>query len=409
VTVRHEISPRQLRALLLLLVLLPLSPTVLMFRFMVEAVRNERIATEERVSGIYQQALATATDSLKNHLASHSPAQAEKPEAVWEYYRRALDPAVRIQIIGPDGHGLAGDGTSSVKPIAESPLGGILPGSRVEVFLAARSSAVLVDEQINTYGWAVAAVALANIMVSGAAAMTLYRQSRLREMQSSALATVAHELKTPLASMRVLTDTLLEAAEPDPERCRSYARLISAENDRLIRLMENFLTLSRFEMNSGLSHRMAINPVFLAQAALDSLESRFKEAGIQPAVTFDNDLPSVTVNRESMVVVLVNLLDNALKYSEPGRPVAMGVHASGGEVQFIVEDCGIGIPPEAQPRIFDCFFQADQKLARTREGCGLGLHIARSIVKAHGGTISVRSAAGSGSTFCVSLPRTKPA
>jgi two-component system phosphate regulon sensor histidine kinase PhoR len=77
-------------------------------------------------------------------------------------------------------------------------------------------------------------------------------------------------------------------------------------------------------------------------------------------------------------------------------------------VQFIVEDHGIGIPEEAQTRVFDSFFQVDQKLARTREGCGLGLHIARSIVEAHGGTISVRSALGKGSTFCVSLPATKP-
>jgi signal transduction histidine kinase len=315
VIVRHELGPRQLRALLLLLVILPLSPTVLMFRYMVETVRNQHTAGDE----------------------------------------------------------------------------------------------TLADEQITAYGWAVAGVALVNVMVSGAAAIALHRQSRLRELQSSALATVAHELKTPLASMRLLTDTLLETPDPDPERSRSYIHLIATENDRLIRLTENFLTLSRFETESGLDRRSPIEPAVLARAAIASLESRFKDAGIQPEATFDEPLPTVTVNRESTVVVLVNLLDNALKYSDPGKPIALHIRASDGTVDFIVEDHGIGIAAEAQPHIFDCFFQADQKLARTREGCGLGLHIARSIVQAHGGAITVRSAPGKGSTFCVTLPATKGA
>jgi signal transduction histidine kinase len=197
--------------------------------------------------------------------------------------------------------------------------------------------------------------------------------------------------------------------QADAERCRGYVELIATENERLIRVTENFLTLSRFETKSDLGARSPIEPAALARAALDSMESRFKEAGIEPETAIDENLPAVTVNRESTIVVLVNLLDNALKYSEPGQPVAMRVSASDGLVQFIVEDHGIGIPAEVQPRIFDSFFQADQKLARTREGCGLGLHIARSIVEAHGGTITVRSSVGKGSAFCVSLPATKPA
>jgi signal transduction histidine kinase len=253
----------------------------------------------------------------------------------------------------------------------------------------------------------VAGMALANVIISGTAAIALYQQSRLRELQNTALATVAHELKTPLASMRLLTDTLLDMAEPDPERCRSYLQLIATENDRLIRISENFLTLSRFEAEPGLTQRSPIEPVVLARAALGSLDSQFKQAGIEPETAFEENLPFVTVNRESTVVVLVNLLENALKYSDPGKPVAMRVQASNGTVQFIVEDHGIGIAPEALPRIFDCFFQADQKLARTREGCGLGLHIARSIVEAHGGTVTVQSTVGIGSSFCVKLPATQ--
>jgi signal transduction histidine kinase len=405
VIVRHELSPRQLRALLLLLIILPLSPTVLMFRFMVETVGTENAAGEERLGDIYRQELGAASWSLKNHFGNRN---AVKPEEVFEYYRHEFDPEVRIRIAGADGRTLAGDAPDGQEPLAEGLAGAVLPGARIELMPAPRASADLADAQIDTYGWAVAWVALANVMVSGAAAIALHRQSRLRELQSSALATVAHELKTPLASMRLLTDTLLDMAEPDTARCRSYLELIARENDRLIRLSENFLTLSRFETDSGLPHRSPTEPVLLAEAALRRLEPRFKEAGVQPETSYQQHLPAVTVNRESTVIVLVNLLDNALKYSEHGKPVALRVQADDGMVRFIVEDHGIGIATEEQSRIFDCFFQVDQKLARTREGCGLGLHIARSIVEAHGGTVSVRSALGSGSTFCVSLPATQP-
>jgi len=407
--VRHELSPRQLRALLLLLIILPLSPTVLMFRFMVETVRNENAASDERMSDIYRQELGAATASLKNRFPARSPAQAVNPEALFEYYRHEFDPDVRIRIAGADGRTLAGDAADQREPFAEGPVGDLLPGARVQIVPAGRAGADLADEQIDTYGWSVAWVALANVLVSGAAVIALHRQSRLRELQSSALATVAHELKTPLASMRLLTDTLLDMAEPDPERCRSYLQLIATENDRLIRLSENFLTLSRFERDSGLPNRCATDPALLAQAALKTMETQFEQAGIRPETTFEVNLPSVMVNRESTVVVLVNLLDNALKYSDPGKPVALRVCAEDGMVRFIVEDHGIGISAEELPRIFDCFFQVDQKLARTREGCGLGLHIARSIVEAHGGAVTVRSTPGSGSTFCVSLPATQPA
>jgi signal transduction histidine kinase len=406
VTAWHELSPRQLRALLLLLVLLPLSPTVLMFRYVVEAVRDEHAEAEDQFADVYRQALAAANGSLRNHFATGGQPKKATPESLFQYYRRALDLAVRIRIVGADGRTLVGDAPDSAKMIGEDSIGNLLPGARVRIYPAARSARAIVDEQINYFGWAVAAVAVGNILVSGAAAIALHRQSRLRELQSSALAMVAHELKTPLASMRVLTDTLLGMPGETSAQYHTYLQLIATENDRLIRLTENFLTLTRFEKENGLEHGFPVEPAILARTALESLESRFNETGIRPQVEIEDDLPDVTVNQQAMVVVLVNLLDNALKYSERGNPVAMRVRRDNGAVQFVVEDKGIGIPAEAQARIFNCFYQVDQKLARTREGCGLGLHIARSIVEAHGGTIAVQSAPGNGSTFTVNLPAT---
>jgi signal transduction histidine kinase len=427
VSVRHELTPRQLRALLFLLVLLPSSPTILMFRFMVQTVRDEHAATEEQLGYIYRQALATATTSLRNHRSPGPP----QPSAILQYYTRELDPEVAPQISGSNGDILAGIAHPNARPIAQDSLAGILPGAQVRLFLTAHPGPLFVDERITTYGWAVAIVAFVNVLISGAAAVALHRQSQLRDLQNSALATVAHEMRTPLASMRVLTDTLLDSAAAqnnstaingdttqNSTRTRDYAQLIATENDRLVRLTENFLNLSRYESSELTPKAIKVDPEALAAMAIRSLEFRFREASIEPHTQFDPDLPQVLANPESMSVVLANLLDNAIKYSNPSNntdhahnptnnsnpPVTLRIRKSNQTVRFEVQDQGIGIPPELQPRIFESFYQANQMLARTREGCGLGLHIARTIVRAHKGEIQVQSTAGKGSTFTVTLP-----
>ena len=422
-TPRHELTQRQLRGLLVLLVLLPLSPTVLMFRSMVEAVRAEHAAAEDRLGDFYRQALDTATRSLKNHLKTETAGRPATPAEVFDFYRRALDLAVRVRVVDASGRVLAGDAGDEGalgKLITEDTIEDILPRGRVQLYAASRFPMEVVDEQVNTYGWAVGVVVLINVAVSGVAAVALHRQSRLREMRNTALATVAHELKTPLASMRVLTDTLLDGAGGgsngaggapngalDPERTRTYVRRIAAENDRLIRITDNFLTLSRFEANGAMEGRVEMEPAALAREAVAAMESRYKEAGLALKMSVRESAALVSVNRESMVVVLVNLLDNALKFSRECGEVELYVSADGDMVEYCVEDHGVGIAKEAQKLVFDRFFQVDQALARTSEGCGLGLHIAKSIVEAHGGTIRMESTPGEGSTFTIRLPAVK--
>jgi len=248
-------------------------------------------------------------------------------------------------------------------------------------------------------------IAVAMIAVAAFVVGAVRRQERLTRLKNDLLATVSHELKTPLSSMRLLVDTLLEADRLDPTRVREYLELIAKENARLSRLIESFLTFSRLESDRQKPERVEHEPQALVEAAVEAAGERFSAPDCRLAVRVEPDLPSVDVDREAFVTVLVNLLDNAWKYTEAEKQVELSAFRDNAHVCFSVQDNGIGLSGRDQERIFDRFFQVDQRLAsRSRSGVGLGLAIVKHIVRAHGGTVSVTSKAGAGSTFTVWLP-----
>jgi signal transduction histidine kinase len=225
------------------------------------------------------------------------------------------------------------------------------------------------------------------------------RQMRLTRLKTDLVAAVSHELKTPLASMRLLVDALLEEDSPDPHKTREYLQLISAENLRLTRLIENFLTFSRIERRRQSFEFGDVDPERVVEAAALAVRERFRvETEIQP------DLPPVYADEGALVTVLLNLLDNAYKYTPGEKHISLRAYRDGGGVIFAVEDNGIGISPRDQKRIFRKFYQVDRRLARETGGCGLGLSIVEYIVRAHKGFVKVQSHMGAGSTFFVSLP-----
>jgi len=257
------------------------------------------------------------------------------------------------------------------------------------------------SSEITTYLW----IALLVIAVIGILTFLtgwlIRRQMRLARLKNDLVATVSHELKTPLASMRLLVDTLIEAEEWDPVRVREYLDLISKENLRLSRLIENFLSFSRMERNR---HAFQFRPVraeeVVAEAAgsigerLESCKADFKKE-IEP------EMPPFSADPDALVTVLVNLVDNACKYSGGDPRIRLRAFSDNGSVCFSVSDNGIGLSDKEQKRIFDRFYQADNSLTRQAGGCGLGLSIVDYIVRAHGGSISVDSAPGRGSTFTI--------
>ena len=232
----------------------------------------------------------------------------------------------------------------------------------------------------------------------------LRRQMALAQLKNDLAATVSHELKTPLSSMRVLVDTLLDSDPLNEQTVREYLQLIAQENERLSRLIQNFLTFSRMEQKK---HAFRFTPVPARQiidAAVETVRARFTAPGCRFEVQVEDDLPSVIADPDALATALTNLLDNAYKYSEEVKHIILRVRPGNGTVIFSVHDNGIGIPPRETKRIFQHFYQVDQRLSRNRSGCGLGLSIVQFIVTAHHGSVSVDSDPGRGSAFTISLP-----
>jgi signal transduction histidine kinase len=269
-----------------------------------------------------------------------------------------------------------------------------------------------------------------------ALAITLYlaRQMRLTRLKNDLIATVSHELKTPLSSMRVLVDTLLEGRCAGPEQEREYLRLIAGENQRLTRLIDNFLNFSRMERNRHAFEFAEVKPDEVVRAAAESVRERFTAPHCRLEVDAPPDLPPIIADRDALVTVLLNLLDNAWKYSgevkevsvrarfvvapslagqacrglTAGAKVCPDGHTTSGELVLTVQDNGIGLSRRQIRRIFQPFYQADRSLSRRAGGCGLGLSIVRFIVRAHGGRVEVASEPGKGSVFTVRLPVNGP-
>jgi signal transduction histidine kinase len=331
-------------------------------------------STNGRVVGLYHT--ATIVDVLEREL------------------KEASTPDVAFRLIAPDQPG-------SENAIA---IGTALPGWEVTFATDDRAGdASQARSRRNRY-LSVAAIAIvlivaAAIAIGGAAR----RQARLASLKTDLVSAVSHELKTPLASMRLLVDTLLEDDAPDPRKTREYLQLMAVENARLTRLIDNFLTFSRLERRR---QRFAFAPTDPADIVHDALAAMPEERRREhpPHVEIAPDLPPVIADQDAMVTVLVNLLDNAYKYTPDDKRITVRVSRESGQGVFAVEDNGIGIPVREQKRIFRRFYRVDRRLARETTGSGLGLSIVDAIVRAHGGTVRVDSRPEQGSTFTVLVP-----
>jgi signal transduction histidine kinase len=283
--------------------------------------------------------------------------------------------------------------------------GAALPGWQLSYTLTDSSvSDEAARRRRTAYLWAgflaVAAIAVAGLI----AAQAFRRQWRLARLKTDMVAAVSHELKTPLSSMHVLVDGLLEDKELDPGKTREYLELIGGENRRLSRLIDNFLTFSRIERHRLRFDLAGTNPGDVVRAAIDAMGERLRPPACTLEVDVPPELPAMRADKDALVSALLNLLDNAYKYTPRNRRIRVEAYREDGNVVFAVRDNGIGIAPRDRERIFRRFYQADRRLARETGGCGLGLSIVEYIVKAHGGSVLVESKPGEGSAFRILIP-----
>ncbi len=399
----HEIKPKQVRALLLLLALVPFIPMVLMMRFVSEARKDESEAARSRAVTATQRTLATATASLEKHVATRPPL---RPDEVRGFYRGLFEPGVELVVVDARAQVLSGPTLPAEKLIAETALEPLGNDWRLRVFLADDSALrASVREQFRIYGWTAIVLSLAIVAIAAAAALTVSQQLRIHELKNTSVATVAHELRTPLATMRMLVDTLREGRYRDEMQLREYLELISAENERLSRLTDHFLTHSRLERGTQKFVFAPVAPAAIAEQAIAALRAKLDAPDVTWKCEIAEPLPDVNADSQAIATALINLLENAWKYTGAEKRIALRVTRAGSDsVAFAVEDNGIGFDAAERKQIFEPFYQVDQKLSRTREGCGLGLSIVRDIVAAHRGRIEVESAPGQGSTFRLILP-----
>jgi signal transduction histidine kinase len=394
----NEIRPKQLRALLLLLFIVPLIPTALMARFMFDALNNERLRAFERIQQLYTDSLPP----LLRYIPSSEGTTTEHARDILSRVEKTSENFVTVRIVDANGKLIAGEPNPWGQLIAQAAAPGIR-GATVQLHIAGPR---VIDEAISGQRqiliWTGSITALAVLLIAGLATLTVSRQLALHELKNTSVATVAHELRTPLASMRLLIDTLRAGRVRDEKQRLEYLDLIASENERLSKLAENFLTFSRYDRGELSLNITKIAPQTIAEQAVSSLRPRLDEATF--TIEAPENLPQIHADRDALAQVLTNLLDNALKYTGEEKHIALRISAVADGVVFAVEDNGIGLTHEERQEIFRPFYQADQKLSRTREGCGLGLAIVNRIVKAHRGEITVASEPGKGSVFRVKIP-----
>jgi signal transduction histidine kinase len=323
-------------------------------------------------------------------------------DALYEVFRDSL---FDYRVVDSDYDHVAGITDPSKQMILETGLGGCYAGWKIRLYY--KDDTVFekaVKRQRVIYIWIAILTVTLMLLVTGSATKALLRQAKLNTLKNDFIATVTHELKTPLASMRVLADTLLEGNYKDQKQATEYLQLICKENRRLSGLIDNFLSFSRMERNKHAFDMAKTDPADIAAAAADAVRTKFDHENCSFTVTVDQNLAFVSADRDAMVTVLVNLLDNAYKYSYDDKQIELKVSAQDAGVSFTVTDKGIGMTAKQAKRAFDRFYQVDSSLSRRVEGAGLGLSIVKYIVDAHQGSISVKSIPGEGSTFTLKLP-----
>ncbi|MCC6580266.1 MAG: HAMP domain-containing histidine kinase [Phycisphaeraceae bacterium] len=247
-------------------------------------------------------------------------------------------------------------------------------------------------------------VSIAILLLAATVAAYLRRQIKLTRLKNDLIATVSHELKTPLASMRVLVDTLREGRCTDAKQASEYFELMARENERLTRLIDHFLAFSRMERRKLAFVFEPVSVAEIVETAVSSVRDRFTPPHAKLDVELAPDLPALHADKDAMVTAVLNLLDNAWKYTGEEKQVQVRAVAVSGHVFIEVRDNGVGLSRRAAAKVFDRFYQVDQTLSRRTGGCGLGLSIVKFIIEAHGGKVQVRSQPGQGSTFTIMLP-----
>jgi two-component system phosphate regulon sensor histidine kinase PhoR len=232
------------------------------------------------------------------------------------------------------------------------------------------------------------------------------RLRHLENMRREFVANVSHELKTPITSIKGFVETLQEGAINDKDNVQKFLEIVSKQSDLLNALVDDLLSLSKIEqeVERGEIQREVGHLRRILEAAVTAYKTRAQERNVKVTLNCSKKI-IVRANVRLLEQAVGNLLDNAIKYSEPKGTVTVEVVTDEDEIAIKVADQGCGIPPEHLPRLFERFYRVDKGRSRELGGTGLGLAIVKHIAQAHGGRVTVESALGAGSIFTIHLPQ----
>src|SRR6476619_3907549 len=242
--------------------------------------------------------------------------------------------------------------------------------------------------------------------------MTFHDQTPLRrveEMRADFVANASHELRTPLAALSGFIDTLRGSARDDPAARERFLPIMQAQADRMARLIDDLLSLSRIELNAHLRPDKQVDVGAIVRQVADSLQTLARDRHVEVKTIGSSAPLLVPGDRDELIRVFENLVENALKYAASGKRVDMALSVGEGpdgkrEARIAVRDRGPGIAPEHLPRLTERFYRVDVSESRAQGGTGLGLALVKHILNRHGGRLTIESAPGQGATFTVHLP-----
>ncbi len=255
------------------------------------------------------------------------------------------------------------------------------------------------------FGWLVVAMVVTTIIGGIFAILAVRREARLSRLQTDFVNKVSHDLRTPLTSIRMFVETLqLGRLRDDPTRQQEALEIIAEETERLSGLINRLLDWARMEQGRR-TYDLRPEPLKpILEAAVAALAPQLLHQPAEIDLRIADDLPRVRADRPALVEALLNLLNNAFKYTGDDKRIRVEAWRAGPTVRIAVTDNGPGIGKQDLKRVFDRFYRGRDPLQRIIEGSGLGLAMVKHIVVGHGGKIEAASELGKGSTFTITLP-----
>lgn len=298
---------------------------------------------------------------------------------------------------GPPGPVIATKGFSRVLPFYEIAVS--LPDDRFQAWI---------DTVVWTSSIMVAAMFLVIVLALVFSLRFVLHEIELAELKSNFVGNVSHELKTPLALIRLFSETLEMGRAGSPEKEKEFLRIIGKESQRLTHLINNVLDVGRIEEGRKTYRFAPVDLKALVEETLDAYSYSLEKQGFTVETDLADDVPPFSADADAITQALINLMENAIKYSTESRFLRVELSRRRDQAVLRVIDRGIGIPPDEQRRIFEKFYRVERGLVHNVKGSGLGLALVRHIVEAHGGRIAVQSRPGEGSAFSIQLPLQRP-